>query len=164
MPLCWSLPLPAWRWQLGGTVRWSTDPLGSFHSSCHSISKPLGQFQKHPARCAGHIKGHDVIEGEAHLHTPCFLRLPPLPIIRAPSRGALQDLKKLKNQNAAVAALVSNSDAGNHQGRWERCVREGKTFPPHPAAPIPTPHCPCLQGQTREAGRFHPLLPQISFL
>ena len=76
---------------------------------------------------------------------------------------SFQDLKKLKNQDATVPALVSNSDAGNQQGRWERCVTEGETFPSLPAAPISTPHAH-LQGQTREAGRFHPLLPQLSLL
>ena len=160
MPLCWSLPLPAWRWQLEGTV----DPLGSFHSSRRSVAKPLGQFQEHRARCAGLLEGRDLIEGGAHLHTPCFLWLSPSPPSGHPAGRALHGLKKPKNQDATAPALVSSSDAGNQQSRWERCVREGNTFPPQPEAPIPALHSPHLEGQTREAGCFHPLLPQLAFL
>ena len=124
--------------------------MGSFHSSHHSVSKPLGQFQEHPARCAGLLEGHDLTEGGAHLHTPCFLRLSPCPPSGRPAWRALHDLKKPKNQDATVPALVSSSDAGNQQSRWERCVREGNTFPPHPEAPIPALHSPHLEGQTGE--------------
>lgn len=123
--------------------------LGSFQSSRCSVSMPLGQFQEHPARCAGYLEGQDVIGEGAHAHIPC-------PTSGHPARRALHDFKNLKNQDATVPALVANRGAGNQQHRWERHVREGENFSPHPAAPYLNPPLPPSPGKDQRGWLVSP--------